>query len=104
MFNDEHSRPVIDQRLKYAKQRLYIQRMQSDGRLIKHKDRIRLSFSHFTGKFQSLCLAAGKTRCFLPQRPISQSYIFRSLTACSAVLTSISISSGREYLFPCLFS
>ena len=76
VFNDDNGRTVMKKRLKDAQQNLHIQRMQPDRRLIKHKHRIRLSFSHFAGKFQPLCLSAGKARCFLAQRQIAQSQIF----------------------------
>ena len=40
MFYDNDGRTAVNQTLKYHKKRLYIQRMQADGRLIEDKDRV----------------------------------------------------------------
>ena len=44
--------------------------MQTDRRLIKHKDGIGLCSAHLACQFEALCLTAGKTRCFFTEREI----------------------------------
>ena len=50
MFNHDHCRTIVDQGLEDHKERLHIQWMKSDRRLIEDKDGIALQFSHFARK------------------------------------------------------
>ena len=60
MFDDHNGCTVFHKGLEYLKKRLYIQRMKTDGRLIKDKQRVILQLAHFTGQFQTLGLTTGK--------------------------------------------
>ena len=51
--------------------------MQSDCRLIKYKDTVRLYPPHLACKFQPLRFASRQARCFLSQGQISKSKIFQ---------------------------
>ena len=64
---------MINEGLENMEKRPHILRMQPDGRFIKDEYGITLSFSHFTGQFQPLGLAAGESRRFLPQCEVSKS-------------------------------
>ena len=46
MLDDDNRGPLLDQRLKYGKERPHIQRVKADGRLIENENRVRLAFSH----------------------------------------------------------
>ncbi len=67
MFDNNDSSAVIDQAPEHMQQRLYIQRVQTDGRFIKYKYRIRLPSAHFSGQLQPLCFPAGKAGSFFSQ-------------------------------------
>lgn len=72
VFDDDHRRAVCNQRPKYAEQGLHVQRVQPDGRLVKHEHRIRLRFPHLAGQLQALRLAARKARRRFAQRQIAE--------------------------------
>ena len=52
--------------------------MQTDGRFIKHKDRVGLRSSHFAGELQTLRFAAGQARRLLSQRQVAQTEIVQN--------------------------
>ena len=72
---------MLEQRLKHVKQRLHIQGVQADGRLVKDKNRVLLAASHFTGQFQPLGLASRQAGGGLPQSEIPQPQILQNLQA-----------------------
>ena len=79
MFDNDDSSAVFDQAPEYMQQRLYIQRVQADGRFIKYKYRIRLPSAHFSGQLQPLGFPAGKAGSFFSQCQISQAQIMQDL-------------------------
>ena len=52
MFNNDDRCSIIDQRCKYLKQGFYVLWVQSDGRLIKNKNRICLLATHSLASFK----------------------------------------------------
>lgn len=81
MFDNNQCCPMINEGLENMEKRPHILRMQPDGRFIEDEYGITLPFSHFTGQFQPLCLAAGETRRFLPQGEVSKSKVMQHLQA-----------------------
>ena len=72
MLDDDHRSSRIRQAVEYAQQHLHIQRMQADGRLVKHENGVVLRFAHFACQFEPLCLAAGERRRILAQGQITE--------------------------------
>ena len=75
MLDDDDGRTVVQQRLKNTEQHANIQRMQADGRLIEHKDGVRLRPADLAGELKPLCLAAGQARRFLAQRQVAEAQL-----------------------------
>ena len=110
VLNDDDGRAAIEQRLEHAQQHPHIQRVQADAWLVEHEHGIRLDAPDLAGQLQPLRLAAGEARRLLTEpRPSCCSTcsfwltVFLSAQNGSAVLTSMSISSGRETDCPALF-
>ena len=73
MFNDDNGRTMMKKRLKDAQQNLYIQRMQTDGGLIKDEYGILLGLSNLAGKLEPLRLASGQSGRFLAKGQVAES-------------------------------
>ena len=72
MLDDDDRGAVVDQCTENAQQGLHIQRVQADGRLVKHKHCVGLGALHLTGQLQALGLSAGKAGRFLAQGQVAQ--------------------------------
>lgn len=72
MFNDDDGGAVFDEGLKNTEQVLDIKRVEADGRFIKYKNRIRLGFAHFAGKFEALGFATGKSGRFFAEGEVAE--------------------------------
>ena len=79
MLNNNNRRAIVYQFLENVNQNLNIQRMQTDGRLIKHENAVFLPASHFRSQLQTLGFPAGKTWRGFAKRQIPQSQIFQRL-------------------------
>ena len=75
MLDDNDRRPARYEPVKNSQQRLHIQRMQADGRLIENKHRSVLLPPHLRGQFEALGFSAGKTGRRLSQGQITKPQI-----------------------------
>ena len=79
MLNDDDGCAVVQQCLKNTQQHPHIQRMQTNGRLIEHKNGILLRFADLAGQLEPLCFSAGKARRFLSQRQVAKAKLLEYL-------------------------
>ena len=81
MLDDNDGRTARHERLEHTEQRLYIERMQTDCRLIENEYRALLPPAHIARELQTLRLAAREPGRRLTERQISEPEIVQDLKA-----------------------
>ena len=79
MLNHKNGGAVLHQPVKNRQQGADIQRMQADGRFIKHKNRPCLLPAHFRRQLQPLSLTAGQAGRFFSKGKIAKAQILQNL-------------------------
>ena len=79
MLDYDDGRAVVQKRLKNAQQHPHVQRMQADGRLVEHENRVLLRFADLACQLQTLRLAAGEAWRLLAQREVAKAKLLQNV-------------------------
>ena len=86
MLHDHNGSPLVHQTLEHAQEGLHVARVQADGRLVKHKDGVRLAAAHLASELEALGLAARERWCGLAQRKVAQAQVMQGLELLAGAL------------------